>query len=134
MGGRPSIEPPLNLTNRQPAQMLSRSAILSKRSYAMAIPDDPNALLTREDTAKALTAFGFPTTRATLATKASRGAGPKFRKFGPRPLYRWADAVEWARSRLGPVVSTTAELDMVSRKATPSRSTAAANTDLPAAG
>jgi hypothetical protein len=99
----------------------------------MVIPDDPDALLTREDTAKALTAYGFPTTRATLATKASRGSGPKFRKFGPRPLYRWANAVEWALSRLGPVVRTTGELDVVSRKAAPGRSTSEADTS-PAAG
>jgi hypothetical protein len=57
------------------------------------IPDDPETLLTRNDTAAALTAAGFPISPATLATKASRGGGPAFRKFGPKPLYRWADAL-----------------------------------------
>jgi hypothetical protein len=79
------------------------------------IPDDPEQLLTREATAEALTAVGFPTTPATLATKASRGGGPAFRKFGPRPLYRWADALGWARSKLGPVVTSTSELDTARR-------------------
>jgi hypothetical protein len=77
----------------------------------MAIPDNLDTLLTREAAAAALTAAGFPTSPATLATKASRGGGPAFRKFGPRPLYRWGDAVEWAQTRLGPIVTSTAELD-----------------------
>ena len=75
------------------------------------IPDNLETLLTREATAEALTAAGFPTSPATLATKASRGGGPPFRRFGARPLYRWGDAIEWARSKLGPVVRSTAELD-----------------------
>jgi hypothetical protein len=37
------------------------------------IPDDPNALLTRDATAVALTESGYPTSPKTLATKASRG-------------------------------------------------------------
>jgi hypothetical protein len=77
----------------------------------MAIPTDPEALLTRKAAALALTEAGFPVSPATLATKAVRGHGPSFRKFGPRPLYRWGDALEWAQSKLGPFVSSTAELD-----------------------
>jgi hypothetical protein len=80
----------------------------------MAIPTDPQTLLTREATAEALTAAGYPTSPATLATKASRGGGPIFRKWGPRPLYRWSDALAWAQSKLGPVISSTSELDAVS--------------------
>lgn len=77
----------------------------------MAIPTDPEALLTRKATALALSEAGFPVSPATLATKAVRGHGPSFRKFGPRPLYRWGDALEWAQSKLGPLVGSTAELD-----------------------
>ena len=58
----------------------------------MAIPADPDVLLTRKAAALALTEAGFPVSAATLATKAVRGHGPAFRKFGPRPLYRWSDA------------------------------------------
>jgi hypothetical protein len=43
------------------------------------IPDDPNALLSRDQTAKALTDSGFKTEPTTLATKASRGGGPPYR-------------------------------------------------------
>ena len=43
-----------------------------------------------------LTEAGFPVTEATLATKATRGGGPPFQKFGSRALYRWADALLWA--------------------------------------
>lgn len=71
------------------------------------IPIDPNRLLTREALAVALTEAGFPVRGATLATKATRGGGPLFHRFGRRPLYRWGDAIAWARARLsGPVLST----------------------------
>jgi len=50
---------------------------------ALLAPDDPNTLLTRKATAEALNATGYPVRPATLATKASRGGGPPFRRFGP---------------------------------------------------
>jgi hypothetical protein len=67
------------------------------------VPDEPDALLTRAQTAEALTACGFPTTKATPATKAVRGGGPKFSKWGNKPLYRWRDAMAWATARLAPL-------------------------------
>jgi hypothetical protein len=74
-------------------------------------PDDPETLLTRQAVAEALTAAGYPTSPKTLATKASRGGGPAFRKWSNRPLYTWGSALAWAQSRLGPVVTSTSELD-----------------------
>ena len=44
---------------------------------------------------------GFPVAHATLETKASRGGGPPFRRFGRKPLYEWGPTLEWAR--LAPV-------------------------------
>ena len=73
------------------------------------IPEDPDARLTRDALANALTAAGFPVKPATLATKATRGGGPPFRRFGARPLYRWGDAVAWAESRLSPFHLSTSE-------------------------
>jgi hypothetical protein len=64
------------------------------------IPENADALLTRDAVAVALTAAGFPVKAKTLATKASRGGGPPYQLFGARPLYRWRDAVAWAESRL----------------------------------
>ena len=75
------------------------------------IPDNPEALLPRAATADALTASGFPISSATLATKAVRGGGPPFRKFGRVPVYRWADSLAWAQSRLTRLVHSTSELD-----------------------
>jgi hypothetical protein len=49
---------------------------------ANCIPDTPDALLTRGRTAEALTEAGFPIKAKTLATKASRGGGPRYSKFG----------------------------------------------------
>lgn len=76
---------------------------------AFPIPDDPDALLRREDTAQALTASGYPTKAKTLATKATRGGGPPYRKYGPWPLYRWGDSIAWAKNRLGEPRYTTSE-------------------------
>lgn len=77
----------------------------------MALPSNPDALLTRERVADALTEAGFPTSPKTLATKATRGGGPPFRKFGTRALYRWGDTLEWATARLGPVITSTSQAD-----------------------
>ena len=63
-------------------------------------PENPDTLLTRDHLAAALTAAGFPVKAKTLATKATRGGGPSYRLFGTRPLYRWGDALAWARARL----------------------------------
>jgi hypothetical protein len=63
-------------------------------------PTNPDALLTREQVAEALTNAGFPVRHATLATKATRGGGPPYRLFGNKPLYRWSDALAWAEARL----------------------------------
>jgi hypothetical protein len=52
------------------------------------IPESPDALLTREQLAAALTEAGYPTKPKTLATKASRGGGPPYRSFGTRAIYR----------------------------------------------
>jgi hypothetical protein len=84
-------------------------ALWRKRGQNMII--DPEARLTRTAVAAALTAKGFPVRAATLATKATRGGGPPYQLFGARPLYRWADALEWAQSRLSPPRRSTSEAD-----------------------
>jgi hypothetical protein len=60
---------------------------------------NPDTLLSRKETAAALTAAGFKTAEATLATLASRGGGPPVKKYGKYPVYRLADALAWARGR-----------------------------------
>ena len=71
----------------------------------------PDALLTRKQTAEALTAAGLPVAAKTLATKASRGGGPPYCLFSGRALYRWGDALDWARSLLTPPRRSTSEAD-----------------------
>jgi hypothetical protein len=75
----------------------------------MSIPQNEDTLLNRSDTAAALTEVGFPIKAATLATRATRGGGPPYQKFGRTALYKWADAVAWARSRLSAPVRNTSE-------------------------
>jgi hypothetical protein len=64
------------------------------------IPESPDALLTRDQAAAALTESGFPVAPKTLAVRASRGDGPPYQRFGARALYKWDDVQAWARSRL----------------------------------
>ena len=73
----------------------------------VSIPDAPDTLLTRDDIATALTAAGYPVASKTLATKATRGGGPPYSLFLGRALYRWCDALDWARN------STTARPNIV---------------------
>jgi hypothetical protein len=75
------------------------------------IPSDRETKLTRKAAAEALTAAGFPTSRHTLATKATRGGGPPFRRFGRVPLYRWGDCLDWAHARLSAPMRSTSEAD-----------------------
>jgi hypothetical protein len=75
------------------------------------IPINPDAWLLRPVLADALTEAGYPTKASTLATQATRGGGPTYRKFGRRPLYRWRDALAWAEGRLSEPRASTSEGD-----------------------
>ena len=75
------------------------------------LPENPDALLTRERTAAALTTAGYPVATKTLATKATRGGGPPYSLFSGRALYRWGDALDWARSLTTPPRRSTSEAD-----------------------
>jgi hypothetical protein len=72
---------------------------------------DDDTLLRREPFATELTQAGYPTAAATLASLATRGGGPPFRKYGKYPLYPWGPGLAWAKSRLGPMVRSTSEAD-----------------------
>ncbi len=78
---------------------------------AHSIPNNPDALLTREQNAAALTAAGYPVKPKTLATKATRGGGPPYRLFGTRALYRWGDTLAWAEERTSAPRCSTSEAD-----------------------
>lgn len=56
------------------------------------------------------TNFGFSVSPRTLANLAVTGGGPAFRKAGRTPLYSAADLDAWANGRIGPRVTSTAEL------------------------
>jgi len=74
------------------------------------LSDGLDTSLTRVQTADALKQAGFPISPATLSTMATRGGGPPYRNFGPRVLYRWGDALEWAQARLSKPRRSTSEL------------------------
>jgi hypothetical protein len=85
---------------------MTRDALMG--GAAMPAPS-PDALLLRDQAAKALTEEGFKTSKSTLATLAVRGGGPVFRKFGTRPLYKWADLLAWAESKTSAPRRSTSE-------------------------
>lgn len=97
----------------QQEEIVGHSLILKLIEERPAFPGAPEleALLTRSATAENLEKAGFPGSPKTLATKASRGGGPPYRLFGPRPLYRWRDALVWAHSRLTPPRRSSSEGD-----------------------
>lgn len=76
------------------------------------IPDNLDLLLTRQRVAEALTEAGYPISHRTLATKATRGGGPAYSLFSGRALYRWGDALEWARSLTTAPRRSTSEADV----------------------
>ena len=69
----------------------------------------PDASLTRQALAPALTAAGYPISVATLTTKAFRGGGPPMRRWGPRVLYVWSEALAWAQNRVSAPRRSTSE-------------------------
>jgi len=99
-------------------------AIARKRQMHPMIPTDPNTLLTRKATATALTEAGYPTRPATLATKATRGGGPPYHRFGLLALYKWGKALEWAQSRLSPPIRSTSEAAHDARRRKPTSASA----------
>jgi hypothetical protein len=78
-------------------------------------PRMPGALLTRRQAGAALRAAGYPVADKTLATMASRGGGPAYRRFGARVLYRWEEALAWAEARLSGPVRTSSENDCLTQ-------------------
>jgi hypothetical protein len=70
---------------------------------------DAETMLNRKQAASALWAAGFPVSASTLATKAVRGGGPVFRRFGRIPLYKWGDLRRWAEEKLSKPMGSTSE-------------------------
>lgn len=66
---------------------------------------------TRRGAAEFLQAHGYPVAAGTLATKATRGGGPPFEKFGNIVLYEEEALLAWAESRLSAPRRSTSEID-----------------------
>ena len=66
----------------------------------MTNPYDDDAKLTRQQLGPALTKAGYPIAPPTLASLVTRGGGPPYCLFGGRALYRWGEAIAWARGRM----------------------------------
>ena len=71
----------------------------------------PESRLTRDKAALALTEAGYPISKLSLSTLASRGGGPIYTRFGRRALYRWSDLVAWAEARCTAPQASTSEAE-----------------------
>jgi hypothetical protein len=71
---------------------------------------------TRESLAEVLSACGFPISKRTLATKATRGGGPPYAKFGNRALYQGGPAVNWATAILSAPAANSSEHRLTARR------------------
>lgn len=72
---------------------------------------NPEPLLDRHAASNLLADHGVPCASATLATLATRGGGPPFRKFGNRALYRRSELLAWAFGKLSAPRGSTSEAD-----------------------
>jgi hypothetical protein len=78
---------------------------LDPRLFGVVLPfkcERKNGLRTFVEDVEAIARFLFGPDRLTLefSIRATRGGGPRYRLFGRKPLYRWGDALEWARALL----------------------------------
>ena len=104
-----------HVKNEEPSQ--PRALARNGDGIVPSIPDNSDTLLTRERAAQALTDAGYPVSPKTLATKATRGGGPLYSLFSGRALYRWGDALDWARSLTSSPRRSTAEADVQRKSA-----------------
>lgn len=72
-------------------------------------------LMRRSELAAALTSAGFPISKYTLDTLASRpgkAGGPPYRIFGRTSLYDLDEALDWAEARMSAPRRHTSETDV----------------------
>lgn len=75
------------------------------------MPDlELDAIINRVRAAEELTRLGYPTSKASLATLASRGGGPPYRIYSKTAIYTWREVLEWARARCSAPRRSTSEL------------------------
>lgn len=65
--------------------------------------------VTRQDAARILTEAGYPIAYTTLATLASTGGGPAYKRYGHRAIYEVEALFSWAEARIGRAASTASE-------------------------
>jgi hypothetical protein len=78
----------------------------------------PKPRLSRDEASEYLLGVhGVQVAPATLAKYATLGGGPRFCKFGRKPLYPRDELDTWAAAKLGAVVANTGEADERRRQA-----------------
>jgi hypothetical protein len=81
------------------------------------IPPKPDTILRRADLPEASRhELGFVFPKRQAATLASRGGGPPYVIVGGVAYYRWADFVEWVRSRMSKPRTTAVEAHVAAKR------------------
>jgi hypothetical protein len=73
--------------------------------------ENDKRLLNRQEAAAFLAERGYRVAVASLNKWASVGGGPRFRKFGRRPLYAPSDLIAWAQARTSALVGSVTEAE-----------------------
>jgi hypothetical protein len=82
------------------------------------ISPKPDTILRRADLPEASRReLGFVFPKKQAATLASRGGGPPYVMVGGLAYYRWADFVEWVRSRMSKPRTTAVEAHVAAKRA-----------------
>lgn len=75
---------------------------------------EENRLLRRDEAAAYIrSTYNIRCSKSTLASMATRGGGPAFRRIGNSVVYDTADLNAWVRRRTSPKVHSSAELGLV---------------------
>jgi hypothetical protein len=85
------------------------------------ITSNDERLLNRQEAAAFLCERGYRVAVASLNKWASIGGGPRFRKFGRRPLYAPSDLIAWAEARTSPPVGSVTEAEALQAMGSASR-------------
>jgi hypothetical protein len=62
------------------------------------------------EASKILCSLGLPTAPSTLTKLRCMGGGPRFQKFGRKPVYTWKALQDWVANKLSAEVASTSEL------------------------
>jgi hypothetical protein len=87
-----------------------RSRMILPHMLAQGTDTDERQYFSTIEASKILCSLGLPTAPSTLSKLRCIGGGPRFLKFGRKPVYTQKSLQDWVTSKLSAKVSSTSEL------------------------